>query len=197
MNAVGREKAALRKILLRRRIELAAEAKGAGAELAGRFTRGIPVPAAAAVSVFVPINGEIDVAPLTSHLRRAGHMILLPVTPAAPGALEFRVWREGDALAERPFGTREPLPEAAIGTPDFLIVPLLGFDRAGRRIGYGAGYYDRTISALRKRGPVTAVGVAYAGQEVAEVPHDQWDEPLDWIVTEAEVIPVLGNVART
>ena len=193
MNAVGREKAALRKTLLNRRTEFAARAEGAGARLVERFRHGIPVPPAAVVSVFVPIKGEIDVAPLTGHLRRAGHSILLPVTPPAPGALGFRVWHDGDALIRGPLGTRELPPEAAAGTPDFLIVPLLGFDRAGRRIGYGGGYYDRTISALREKGPVTAVGVAFAAQEVPRVPHHQWDEVLDWIVTEDEVIPVHGK----
>jgi 5-formyltetrahydrofolate cyclo-ligase len=195
MNAVAREKAALRKTLLNRRTEVAAE--GTGARLAEHFRDGIPIPDMAAISVFVPINGEIDVAPLTCYLRAAGHLILLPVTPAAPCALGFRVWHKGDALIDGPFGTREPPLEAAAGTPDILIVPLLGFDRAGRRLGYGAGYYDRTLAALRKSGPVTAVGVAFAAQEVPEVPHQRWDEILDWIVTEDEVISVEGKSERT
>lgn len=188
MDALGREKAALRKALLSRRTEIAAG--GAGACLVEQFAHGIVIPSVAAVSVFIPINGEIDVAPLTCQFRRAGHSILLPVTPAAPGPLGFRVWRDGDGLIEGPFGTREPPPEAAEGRPDHLIVPLLGFDRAGRRLGYGAGYYDRTISDLRKNGVVTAIGVAFAAQEVPRVPHHQWDEILDWVVTEDEVIPV-------
>ena len=160
---------------------------------AEQFAHCIVIPSVAAVSVFIPINGEIDVAPLTCQFRRAGHSILLPVTPAVPGALRFRFWHDADGLIEGPFGTREPPPEAAEGRPDLLIVPLLGFDRAGRRIGYGGGYYDRTLSALRRSGRVIAVGVAFAAQEVPEVPHHQWDEILDWIVTEDEAIPVHGN----
>jgi len=191
MDALGREKAALRKALLSRRTEIAAG--GAGACLVEQFAHGIVIPSVAAVSVFIPINGEIDVAPLTCQIRRAGHSVLLPVTPAAPGALRFRLWHEGEALVDGPFGTREPPPEAAEGKPNLLIVPLLGFDRAGRRIGYGGGYYDRTLSALRRSGRVTAVGVAFAAQEVPEVPHHRWDEILDWIVTEDEAIRVHGN----
>lgn len=197
MNAVGREKAALRKTLLNRRLKLAAGAERAGARLARNFMREIPVPQAAAISVFVPINGEIDITPLIGELRRAGHTILLPVTPPGRGVLSFRVWREGGALIGGPFGTHVPPPDAAAGAPELLIVPLLGFDRTGRRIGYGGGYYDRTLAALRKSGGVTAVGVAFAAQEVPRLPHHQWDEILDWIVTEDEVIPVPGRSRRT
>ncbi|MBL8906323.1 MAG: 5-formyltetrahydrofolate cyclo-ligase, partial [Rhizobiales bacterium] len=68
--------------------------------------------------------------------------------------------------------------------PDVLLVPMLAFDRRGYRLGYGGGYYDRTLAALRVLKPITAIGIAYSGQEIAEVPHGSWDEPLDWIMTE-------------
>ena len=93
-------------------------------------------------------------------------------------------------MVEETFGTRAPMPDAPEMEPDLLIVPMLAFDRSGFRLGYGGGFYDRTLERLRSMKPVTAVGVAFAGQEVAYVPHDDLDQPLDWIVTEREAIRI-------
>jgi 5-formyltetrahydrofolate cyclo-ligase len=102
--------------------------------------------------------------------------------------LLFRVWRPGMVLKSGAFGLSEPGPDAPEIAPRIVFAPLLAFDRRGNRIGWGAGFYDRTLAGLRAKGPVTAVGVAYAAQEVAEVPAGAHDQPLDWIATERAVV---------
>ena len=97
--------------------------------------------------------------------------------------LAFRLWRPGDALIPERFGTARPTGEER--APDFLLVPLLAFDRRGGRLGYGAGYYDRTLPLLA---PCFAMGCAFAAQEVPAVPMGPYDIPLDAIATEREVI---------
>jgi len=89
-----------------------------------------------------------------------------------------------------PFGIQEPTAAAPVLRPDLLLVPLLAFDRSGHRLGYGGGFYDRTLRALRADGAVLAVGIAYAGQEVDAVPVAEYDQPLNWIVTEREAIEI-------
>jgi 5-formyltetrahydrofolate cyclo-ligase len=98
--------------------------------------------------------------------------------------LIFREWRPGDVLEDAPFGTRIPSDAAKELTPEIVIVPLLAFDSEGYRLGYGGGYYDRTLDLLRRKGDCIAVGFAYSGQEWAGVPRERHDERLDWIVTE-------------
>jgi 5-formyltetrahydrofolate cyclo-ligase len=127
---------------------------------------------------------EIDPRPLLTTLAARGHPICLPTVPAARQALLFRQWRPGDALVAGAYGTEVPGPEAPALTPQVLIVPLLAFDEAGYRLGYGGGFYDRTLDGLRPQGAVLAIGAAYAGQACEAVPHDDHDQKLDWIVTE-------------
>jgi 5-formyltetrahydrofolate cyclo-ligase len=100
----------------------------------------------------------------------------------------MRAWSFGAALKSGQWGIREPGPEAPEVAPDILLVPLACFDRAGHRIGYGAGYYDMTIAALRARKPTLAVGIAFAAQEIAQVPASERDERLDLVLTEREII---------
>jgi 5-formyltetrahydrofolate cyclo-ligase len=102
--------------------------------------------------------------------------------------LIMRAWAMGEPLAAGVWGIREPVPTAPVVAPGILIVPLLAFDRAGHRIGYGAGYYDLTIAALRGKRAVVAIGVAFAAQEIAAVPATSRDVPLDLVLTEREVI---------
>ena len=102
--------------------------------------------------------------------------------------LIMRAWDFDDPLDRGQWGIREPKAEAADVEPDIILVPLLAFDRAGQRIGYGAGYYDQTLAQLRARKPVTAVGIAFAAQEVPTVPSTPRDERLDLVLTEREVI---------
>ncbi len=151
----------------------AAVLAGVLAEYAGRL-----------VSGYVPLRDEID--PLPALAGFAGPLCL-PVVPGRGVALRFRRWAPGAALVPAGFGTQEPA-SGAWCDPEVLVVPLLAFDRRGYRLGYGGGYYDRTLAGLRAAGPVLAVGFAFAAQEVAAVPRDDHDQRLDLIVTEAGVI---------
>jgi 5-formyltetrahydrofolate cyclo-ligase len=153
------------------------------------------IPNDAAVSGFWPIGSEIDLAPLLRALAARGHTVALPVVAGPDRPLVFRAWREGDEMAEGPYGIREPLEGAPEVTPQVLLVPLLAFDRTGYRLGYGGGYYDRSLAGLRARGNVIAIGAAWAAQEVPAVPHDEHDQPLDWMLTERECFHIAGDRA--
>jgi 5-formyltetrahydrofolate cyclo-ligase len=162
---------------------------GAGEALRRRFLEAITVPDGAAVSGYWPVRSEIDTRPLLAALHEAGHVCGLPVIVRRGAALVFRRWQPGMDLLQRPFGLLEPGPEAGEVIPDVALVPLLAFDAAGRRLGYGGGYYDRTLAGLRRAGrEVLAVGVAYAAQACDHVPADDGDERLDWVVTEQGAI---------
>lgn len=137
------------------------------------------------ISGFWSIRSEIDVRPLMLALAtRTGAALAMPVVLGRGQRLVFRRWRPGMVLVEGPFGTAHPAESEPALEPDLVLVPLLAFDRQRRRLGYGAGFYDRTLADLRANGPVTAVGIAYAGQEVAEVPVGDHDERLDLVLTE-------------
>lgn len=138
-------------------------------------------------SAYRRIRTELDPEPLMLALLEAGCRLCVPVIQGTGLPLRFRAWRPGARMQPGPFGAQVPA-EGDWLEPDLLIVPLLAFDRAGRRLGYGGGFYDRTIAKLRAAAPVRAVGFAYAAQEVAEVPVDETDALLDAIATEAGVI---------
>ena len=157
----------------------------AGAKAALRFLAGIAVPPGSVVSAYWPMGEEIDPRPLMERLHGAGIAVGLPVVVAKNAPLLFRRWRPGTRLVPGGFKTEVPSPEEPELTPALLIVPLLAFDRQGYRLGYGGGFYDRTLAKLRDAGAaVTAVGFAYAGQEVEAVPHADYDQRLDWLATE-------------
>ena len=145
------------------------------------------------VSGFMPMKSEINPLPLLRKLADAGAVLALPVIAGRGKPLIMRAWRWNEPLAAGQWGIREPKPEAAEVEPDILLVPLLAFDRAGHRIGYGAGYYDLTIARLRARKPVTAIGLAFAAQEVTAVPATARDARLDLVLTESQVIAFKGQ----
>ena len=122
----------------------------------------------------------------------AGAQLALPAIAGRGQPLVMRRFAFGDDLARGQWGIREPKPDARQVDPDILIVPLAAFDRAGHRIGYGAGYYDMTIRILRANKPVTAIGLAFAAQEIREVPATPRDERLDFVLTERETIDFRG-----
>ena len=163
-----------------------------GYALCERVLGALSFPAGCVVSAYWPIGSEIDPRPLMQRLHDDGHQIALPVVTEAGAPLLFRAWRPEDPLEPAGFDTRVPLEYQPELTPRVLIVPMLAFDRSGHRLGYGGGFYDRTLARLRESGigPVLAVGVAYTAQEVAEVPRDGSDQPVDWIVTEAEALQI-------
>jgi 5-formyltetrahydrofolate cyclo-ligase len=140
------------------------------------------------VSGFMPMKTEINPLPLLRRLADAGAQLALPAIDARGKPLIMRAWKIGDELKAGQWGIREPLPQAAQVDPDILLVPLAAFDRAGHRIGYGAGYYDMTIHALRAKKKVVAIGIAFAAQEIPRVPATERDERLDLIMTERETI---------
>jgi 5-formyltetrahydrofolate cyclo-ligase len=185
-------KAALRREAIARRDALPAAERQQAAETIAARPFPITIAPGAILSGFMPLKSEISPLPLLRRLAQAGARLALPCIAGRGKPLVMRAFAFGDALASGQWGIREPKPEAAEVFPDILIVPLLAFDRRGYRVGYGAGYYDMTINALRGKKPVTAVGIAFAAQEIAEVPTTPRDARLDLVLTEREVIDFRG-----
>jgi len=140
--------------------------------------------ASGVVSGFYPYGSEIDCTGLLERLSGEGWVTALPVVVGPDQPLRFRAWKPGEALEPGAWSIPVPVEAAPEVDPDVLLVPLLAYDRHGYRLGYGGGFYDRTLDRLRAQKPVTAIGVAFAGQEVDAVPHDAHDQPLDWMLTE-------------
>jgi len=184
--SIDDEKRALRRVAMERREALALDAGPlAGEAIAARLLAEVPLPApGATVSGFWSMGAEIDVRPALHRLHALGYRCGLPVTVKRGQPLLFRAWTPGAPLVSGGFGTSIPPAEAPVVVPDLLIVPLLAFDRLGYRLGYGGGFYDRTLAGLRAAGQPLAVGVGFAGQEVDRVPREDFDQRLDWIVTE-------------
>ncbi len=138
------------------------------------------------ITAYLPISSEADPMAILKEAAARGHVCAMPCVVARGEPLVFRRWQPGDLLIDGPHGTRQPVAEAAVVEPQLVIVPLLAFDKVGRRLGYGGGYYDRTLAFLRARGgkQIVAVGLAFSGQETDELPEHAADQRLDWIVTE-------------
>jgi 5-formyltetrahydrofolate cyclo-ligase len=147
----------------------------------------------AIVSGFMAIGEEIDPAPLMLRLRAQGYSLGLPVMQGRDRPLLFRAWTPGEPLIKRLWGIREPQASAPEVDPDVVLTPLLAFDRTGYRLGYGAGYFDWTLASLRSRKPIVAVGLAYDEQEVDAVPHLDYDQRLDWVLTPSGPLKCAGN----
>jgi 5-formyltetrahydrofolate cyclo-ligase len=139
-----------------------------------------------AISFYMPMRAEIDPRPAMVRAVLRGPA-LLPVTTRRGRPLLFRRWQPGTPMVRDGYGVEHPDDAQEPGMPEVLVVPLLAFDGAGHRLGYGGGYYDRTLAWLRGAGPVTAIGFAFAAQEVERLPKTEWDQPLDGVVTESEV----------
>jgi 5-formyltetrahydrofolate cyclo-ligase len=145
------------------------------------------------VSAYMPIRDEIDPRPLMERLFERGVTVAVP-TLAGPGLpLGFRRWEPFMTLIPGQLDIPEPSHDAPLVEPDLLLVPLLAFDRTGHRLGYGRGYYDRTLADSRKTRRVTAVGLAFAAQEVLSVPTGDNDQRLDWVLTETALIRPLAD----
>ena len=180
----------LRAVAAAKRAEAAKASLNAADAIVAHFRQNIHDLPAGPVSGFVPIRTEIDPMPLLAWLRATGRKSVLPIVGARDAPLVFRVWTPGDEMDVGSYGIEEPKASADRMDPVVLLVPMLAFDRLGFRLGYGGGYYDRTLAALRARGKITAVGIAYSAQEVDAVPVGEYDQPLDWIVTEREAIEI-------
>ena len=182
------EKAAFRREAgERRRALAAAEAPAmAGRRATDHFFAHVELAEGAIVSAYWPMGDELDPRPLIHRIQAAGHTIGLPVVVAKDAPLIFRDWTPETRFVPGGFKTEVPEPGAPEVVPTVLLVPLLAFDLKGYRLGYGGGFYDRTLTKLRAAGDITAIGFAYEGQLVAEVPRAEYDQPLDAILTEHE-----------
>ncbi|MEE4120027.1 MAG: 5-formyltetrahydrofolate cyclo-ligase [Paracoccaceae bacterium] len=173
------EKAAARTAAAARRAEAHAAHRAAASAALAEHLAGTE---GRVISAYLPIRSEADPLPAMSALSGANR-ICVPVVEGKGRPLSFREWRPGCRLVEGPF--RVSVPEGgAVLVPDLLVVPMLAFDAGLYRLGYGGGFYDRTLAALRAAGGCRAVGFAYAAQEVDAVPREATDEQLDEIVTE-------------
>jgi 5-formyltetrahydrofolate cyclo-ligase len=175
------QKAAARKAAYERRA--AAHGRGLDAAAQERLRALLAPHRGRAIAGFVPIRTEINPLPVMAEMAAQGP-VGVPVVEARGQPLAFKAWRPGCRMAPGPFGALVPV-EGAVIVPEVLIVPLVAFDRAGGRLGYGGGFYDRTLEALRALRPTRAIGFAYAAQEAEALPLEPTDQPLDAIVTEA------------
>ncbi len=167
----------------RRKAAYARQGTAASDRLAAHGLGFLDIAPGTMVSAFAAIRDEIDPAPLVARLHGEAMIIGLPVMQGKGKPLVFRRWAPGDRMAETMWGIHEPLPSAPVIEPDVVLVPLLAFDRAGYRLGYGGGFYDRSLQRLRAMKPVVAVGLAYDELGIDAVPHLDYDEPLDWVLT--------------
>jgi 5-formyltetrahydrofolate cyclo-ligase len=151
----------------RRKRDDAAKNGQIGAALAANIEAAISIPITAIMSGFWPIGSEADIMPTLAKYDSLGCALTLPIVVGRNTAEELR--------------------------PDVLLVPLLAFDRAGYRLGYGGGYYDRTLRGLRALKPIVAIGVGFAAQEMPKMPRGPDDEPVDWIVTENETFKIITD----
>lgn len=171
-------KAQLRNVARARRAELLSD--GFAAALAAHAGQ-LKIAPGAIVAGYHAHRDEADPALLLEALIHAGAHIAFPRVTAKDAALEFHCVPDGEVLRPGAFGIREPLGHWPRATPEILLVPLLAYDDQGYRLGYGGGYYDRTLAALPD---ARAIGIAYAGQRMDFLPHDAHDYPLNAILTE-------------
>lgn len=176
-----REKSDLRREALARRPALLRPHMG---EALAAQVAVLEIPPGAVVAGFAAFRDEADPGLLMRALGAQGHPLALPRVVGKNRALVFHHWHQDDELVRHRFGMAEPHPGTEIAVPDVVLVPLLAFDSHGHRLGYGGGFYDRTLVALRKQKNVVAIGIAYAGQQIAVVPHDAHDQRLDSVLTE-------------
>jgi 5-formyltetrahydrofolate cyclo-ligase len=183
----GQSKSDLRAAALAARDALSGEQRAAAAQAVA--TRGLPfeLMSGTVVSGYSPIRSEIDPVPLMRTFAALGARLALPAVMARGKSLAFRAWSPNDRLMLGPLGILEPSPAAAEVIPDIMLVPLAAFDRAGHRIGYGAGHYDFTLAHLRKGKAITSIGLAFAAQQITAVPALAHDVALDYVLTETQV----------
>ena len=182
----GQSKSDLRTAALAAREALSSEQRASAAEAIAARKLPLEIAPGTVVSGYSPIRSEIDPVPLMRKFAERGAQLALPAVMARGKSLAFRAWSPSDRLMLGPLGILEPSPAAAELIPDIMLVPLAAFDRLGHRIGYGAGHYDFTLAHLRKVKPITAIGLAFAAQEIEAVPALSHDVALDYVLTETK-----------
>lgn len=190
LSEIDRKKTALRERMRTARGDARKQLGDNAFELgAQNFLEAVRLSPGECIAGYWPIGDEFDPRPLLSQISARGGNLALPAISATGTRLSFRSWRPGDPLTQARFGTMEPSDSREPIDPAILIVPLLAFDRRGNRLGYGGGYYDRTLAALRRSGGFKlAVGLAFGAQRVPRVPTENNDQKLDAVVTEETVI---------
>jgi 5-formyltetrahydrofolate cyclo-ligase len=186
--ATAELKAKLRRTVMAQRRETHIARKGqAASNLSERLLTDIPHQEQT-IAGYWPLGEELDCRQALEALRAAGAIVALPVVAGQGQVLIFRCWTPGDIMDAGPFGTVHPSPRAPLVAPTILLLPLIAFDCTGHRLGYGAGYYDRTVAALRHNSQVLTVGLAYDEQEVEAVPVDSHDQRMDAVVTDRRTL---------
>lgn len=183
---IEKAKAALRTTAHANRAALSAEERAEAAKLVTRhFFDSLTLAPTDVVAAYWRIRDELDCQPILIGLMDSNRTVVLPVVMGADQPLDLRVWEQGASLYEAGFGTLAPSELAPRRAPDVVLMPLLGFDKHGTRLGYGGGYYDRTLAAMQKTPRL--VGLAFAAQELDHIPRESHDVPLDAVITEAGV----------
>ena len=157
------------------------------AEQLARYTEALRIPANSLIGAYAVLPGEADPRLLLKQLTMRGCTLAFPRVTAKDAPLVFHHWKSGHELRRGAYGVPEPSADWPVAHPRTMLVPLLAFDDEGYRLGYGGGFYDRTLRKLRETATITAIGVAYDGQRIAHLPHDNRDEKLDFVVTEKGV----------
>ena len=187
------DKAALRKAAAATRAALAKQMPDAANQLAAHADliadKIADIGAGAIVAAYLPIRSELSPLPLVAALHARGVATAMPVTPEPENPLTFHQWAPGDPLVDGPYKTQQPSADAPLVIPAVILAPMLAFDAACWRLGYGGGFYDRTLGGLRVAGrTVTAIGIAYDGQKVDQVPTGPYDMALDGVLTPSGLI---------
>ncbi len=189
LDTLKHRKARLRKTASALRAELCHRDEAAVVKSLIEFADGFePESQETVVSGYVPIGSEIDCMAALERFHQRGFTLCLPLVTAPATALTFLRYCPGDRLVKGDFDVFTPEHHVEHVVPSILLVPLLAFDRQGYRLGYGGGFYDRTLALLRQQHPIKAIGLAFGGQEVDAVPHDELDQRLDGVLCEGGFI---------
>lgn len=192
-NSLIEEKATLRGTARAARQQVSPhEQKAAGVVLAITGLSFLNLKTPRIISGFYPTRDEIDCLPLLATLQGEGHTLALPVIKAKGEPLLFRKWQSGAPVEPGTFKVPVPPPSCEEVEPDIFLVPLLAYDRSGYRLGYGGGFYDRTLAKARTKRSIMTIGLAYDTQEVPNVPRETYDERLDWVLTPSGPIDCKG-----
>ena len=187
-SALSDDKAALRSEMLRKRKDLRRSDSNAVDGLEKLVIQALSGLKDQTVSGYVAIGDELDIFPTLEALQEIGASIVLPVAGKSGEALSFRPWCSGDELEKGRLSTYHPSAKTYAPDPDVLLVPLVAFDRQGYRIGFGGGYYDRTLTVLREKKKIAAYGIGFDGQEVESIHRECHDSQLDGIITPTRII---------